>query len=96
MNKTIARDKSEVLLKRLETNPVTALLGPRQCGKTTVARQVARTYNKTLYLDLENPESLNKLTDPIAFLTENRDKLIIIDEIQMYPDLFAPVVYRLF
>ncbi len=67
--------------------PAVTLLGPRQVGKTTLAQRVAENLS-ALYLDLENPEDLLKLSDPSAFLTLHSDKLVIVDEIQRSPDLF--------
>jgi len=63
------------------------LLGPRQVGKTTLAKAVAKDIN-SLYLDLESPGDLLKLRDPISFLSNHINKLIILDEIQCVPDLF--------
>jgi len=51
--------------QRLEQLPVVALLGPRQSGKTTLAKRLGATTN-SLYLDLENPQDLAKLEDPVA------------------------------
>jgi predicted AAA+ superfamily ATPase len=56
-------------------------------GKTTLAQAVAQQMN-SIYLDLEAPEDLLKLTDPTGFLDLHRDKLVILDEIQRMPDLF--------
>ena len=69
-------------------NPVVALLGPRQCGKTTLAKQYLKLHPEpTLYFDLENPTDLARLSQPmLAF--ENHEGLIVIDEIQLRPDLF--------
>ena len=67
--------------------PAVALLGTRQVGKTTLALSIAES-RMTLYLDLENPEDLLKLSDPSAFLSLHGDKLVIVDEIQRAPDLF--------
>ena len=67
--------------------PSVALLGPRQVGKTTLARRLRPT-SAVHYLDLENPEDLAKLADPRAYLTGMADKLLIIDEIQRAPGLF--------
>ncbi|MCP4407198.1 MAG: ATP-binding protein [Gammaproteobacteria bacterium] len=66
--------------------PAVALLGPRQVGKTTLAQRLAEP-RIALYLDLENPEDLLKLSDPTAFLSLHSDKLVIMDEIQRAPDL---------
>jgi uncharacterized protein len=70
----------------LRTNPIVAMLGPRQCGKTTLARVLARTGRST-YFDLENPADLARLAEPMLALEQARG-LIVIDEIQRRPDLF--------
>jgi uncharacterized protein len=78
------------LLARLHTglraSPAVALLGPRQCGKTTLARQLAGT-SKSTYFDLENPVDLARLSEPMTALEQLRG-LIVIDEVQRHPDLF--------
>lgn len=70
----------------LKTNPAVALLGPRQCGKTTLARQLAGN-SKSTYFDLENPVDLARLSEPMTALEQLRG-LIVIDEVQRHPDLF--------
>jgi predicted AAA+ superfamily ATPase len=83
------RNLQEKLLNALQSTPVTALLGPRQVGKTTLALAVGEIINKeTTYLDLQSDSDLNKLTDAEAFLKRFDDKLLIIDEVQRKPDLF--------
>tara|TARA_B110000003_G_scaffold178692_1_gene178086 strand:- start:656 stop:1819 length:1164 start_codon:yes stop_codon:yes gene_type:complete len=67
--------------------PAVALLGPRQIGKTTLAQVVGKAH-QSLYLDLESPEDIIKLRDPLSFFLMHSDKLIILDEIQRMPDLF--------
>lgn len=67
--------------------PAVALLGPRQIGKTTLAQVVGKAH-QSLYLDLESPEDIIKLRDPLSFFSMHSDKLIILDEIQRMPDLF--------
>ena len=67
--------------------PAVALLGARQVGKTTLAQMIA-SGRPSIYLDLESPEDLIKLSDPTAFLSLHDSKLIILDEIQRSPDLF--------
>lgn len=69
--------------------PAVALLGPRQAGKTTLARIIAQQRPHSLYLDLERPSDLAKLTDPELFLSRHTDQLVVIDEIQRQPELFA-------
>ncbi|MBI4664208.1 MAG: ATP-binding protein [Verrucomicrobia bacterium] len=65
--------------------PVTALLGPRQCGKTTLARELARQQGAT-YFDLEDPEDQVRLANPKLVLEPLRG-LVILDEIQRKPEL---------
>ena len=60
--------------------PAVILLGPRQVGKTTLAHIIAES-RSALYLDLESPEDLLKLSDPLGFLSLHDDKLVIVDEI---------------
>jgi len=71
----------------MQRTPAVALLGARQVGKTTLAQAVAQD-RASIYLDLESPEDLVKLSDPTAFLSRYADKLVILDEIQRAPDLF--------
>ena len=67
--------------------PMVALLGPRQCGKTTLARQYSKIHPVVHHFDLENPVDLQRLQQPLIALN-NLSGLIIIDEIQLLPDLF--------
>lgn len=83
----ITRWITNILKKHIEQVPAVALLGPRQVGKTTLAKVIA-TDRDSLYLDLESPADVLKLRDPISFFGSHRDKLIILDEIQRVPDLF--------
>ena len=73
----------------LEIFPATGILGPRQVGKTTLAKQVA--VNKDyLYLDLESHTDREKLQrDPAFFLSQFEDKCVILDEVQFMPEIFA-------
>ncbi len=67
--------------------PVTGLIGPRQVGKTTLAKS-AIYQSESIYLDLEKISDLNKLNDPEFFFEENQNKTIILDEIHHLPNLF--------
>lgn len=69
--------------------PAVVLLGPRQAGKTTLARTIAATHAGSLYLDLERPSDLAKLTDPELFLSRHAGHLVVLDEIQRRPELFT-------
>ena len=78
-----AKAQIETALRR---SRVTALLGPRQCGKTTLAREFLQP-DSLNYFDLEDPESLARLEQPKLAL-ENLTGLVVIDEIQRKPELF--------
>ena len=83
----IPRRLNARLHDHLRQFPAVALLGPRQVGKTTLARSIASERPST-YLDLENPADLEKLSDARGYLAAQRGKLVIIDEIQRVPELF--------
>ncbi len=68
--------------------PVTAIIGARQVGKSTMAQQLLKKYDNVVYLDLEKRTDAQMLEDPESFLTMNKSKIICIDEIQLVPDLF--------
>jgi predicted AAA+ superfamily ATPase len=78
------------LKKSLDEFPVTALLGPRQVGKTTLARLVASEIlpNNAVYLDLELNSDVAKLAEPELYLRTHQNRLVIIDEVQRAPELF--------
>lgn len=80
----------EQLNMAFRTSPVVAILGPRQTGKTTLAREYFQQEKgvDTCYFDLENPLDLLRLEDPMLAL-EELSGLIVIDEIQRLPDLFT-------
>jgi predicted AAA+ superfamily ATPase len=91
LQRYINRRLEAKLQESLRSFPVTGLLGPRQCGKSTLARYVVADRMDTVYLDLEKPSDLRKLDDPEFFFHTQKDKLICIDEVQMGPELF-PVI----
>ena len=64
-----------------------ALIGPRQVGKTTLARQIAEA-DDNVYLDLETSTDRTRLADPVLFLQRYADRLVIIDEVHRAPELF--------
>ncbi len=72
----------------LKKNPVTAILGPRQCGKTTMAKEILKQIRNSLYLDMERPSDLAKLENAEWFLSQQKGKLVCLDEIQRKPELF--------
>lgn len=72
----------------LKRSPSVALLGPRQVGKTTIALNISE-HEPSIYLDLESRLDLEKVRDIAAFHADNSDKLIILDEVQRLPEVFA-------
>ena len=76
------------ILQYLRETPAVALLGPRQIGKTTLARDIAAETPDTVYLDLENPRDAARLADPVQYLELHAERLVILDEIQRMPELF--------
>lgn len=76
----------ERIQRRLDQNRVVALIGPRQCGKTTLARQLVDPRSAN-YFDLEDPVSLALLDEPMTAL-QDLEGLVVIDEIQRRPELF--------
>ena len=92
----IKRHKLQLVLNRLQWFPAVVLLGPRQVGKTTLAREVQRHQEKrgfaTEYLDLESPRDIKKLGEKLdeadQYLEAREDRLMILDEVQCVPELF--------
>jgi uncharacterized protein len=84
-----ARHRLPLLHQLLGQFPAVAILGPRQVGKTTLALELIREQPSALYLDLEAPPDAAKLADPVAYLDAHADRLLVIDEVQRMPGLFA-------
>ena len=83
----LAANEIEVLLHEF---PAIALLGPRQVGKTTLARLLVKKQKREiLYFDLESDTDAAKLQNPEYIFNEYKDHCIILDEIQRAPKLFA-------
>jgi len=86
----ISMVKRRELLKRLhltlKRSRVVALVGPRQCGKTTIARDLVDSESPN-YFDLEDPPILSRLDEPMSAL-RGLEGLVVIDEVQRRPDLF--------
>ncbi len=86
----IPRTIEPAVERRLESQAAVVLLGPRQVGKTTLARRIADARGEAaIYLDLERPADLRRLDDADAYLRAQQGKLVVIDEIHRAPGLFA-------
>lgn len=68
--------------------PAVALLGPRQVGKTTLARAIASARPGAVFVDLESSAERQRLLDPSLVLPAWRDRLVVLDEVQLLPELF--------
>ncbi|OGQ98937.1 MAG: hypothetical protein A2505_03370 [Deltaproteobacteria bacterium RIFOXYD12_FULL_55_16] len=94
--------QGEYTIRRLEQEvaaclrdfPAVAILGPRQCGKSTLAKKIIGNRADSVYLDLELPSDVLKLSEPELFLGRHTDKLVCLDEIQRLPEIF-PVLRSL-
>ena len=76
------------IIQAFDVHPIVGLIGPRQCGKTTMAHQFRQLHKKKCHIfDLEDPEDLAALENPKAVF-ESLDGTLIIDEVQRRPDLF--------
>lgn len=83
----IPRSAIHKVAEALSRQAAVALIGPRQVGKTTLAREIADG-RPSIYLDLESKTDRDKLTDAELFLRNHEDKLVILDEIHRVPELF--------
>jgi predicted AAA+ superfamily ATPase len=88
MQKYIPRKILPTVRRKLRDIPAVAIIGARQCGKTTLAKKIIAKNKSAIYLDLEKNSDRNKLQDPEAFLRLNAHRLICLDEIQRIPELF--------
>jgi hypothetical protein len=89
MHEILKRDIEQSIIQNLRVFPAVALLGPRQCGKSTLAKMLSKQLSSFVYLDLQNTSDLSRLTDPILFFKANPEGTICIDEIQLMPELFT-------
>ncbi len=81
----------DLIRRYLRSHPIVAILGPRQCGKTTLARSYCKhspLFSRSNYFDLESPVDLERLKNPMLTL-QQLSGLIVIDEVQRAPDLFG-------
>lgn len=88
MQPSVPRYLAEVLRQDLTRFPAVVLLGPRQCGKTTLVQALGTEIPGFMYRDLERPQDLRQLDDPEFFLEGNLGSCLCLDEIQRLPGLF--------
>jgi len=75
--------------EKIQYNPVVALLGARQVGKSTLVKEIIQNTENSIYLDLELDSDRMKVEkDPELFFEINKGRLICLDEIQFLPELF--------
>ena len=86
----LRRKFEQQIKKLLSTNAAVVLIGPRQIGKTTIATQIGEELG-AIYRDLETPRDLTQVQDINLFAETYPDKLIILDEVQRTPEIFAPL-----
>ena len=85
----LPRNAEKEIIQLTKQFPAVAIVGPRQVGKTSLARYVADALEqKSIYLDLESPGDLNKLSDPELYLGSLPNLTVILDEVQRVPGLF--------
>jgi len=88
MHGYLTRLAEKELTNSLTRSPAVAILGPRQCGKSTMAKSILQGQD-AIYLDLQDRADRNKLLEPELFFDRYRDKLICLDEIQLLPEFFS-------
>ena len=85
----ITRKLQKFIQQSINEFPITGILGSRQVGKTTLAKEIREAVGKqTIYIDLELPSDRDKLRDPELYLRQFPEYVVIIDEIQRMPELF--------
>ena len=89
MQKYIQRHTENIVEQYLTIFPAVVILGARQCGKSTLIKEMAKKMASFLYLDLQDINDLNKLTEPALFFEANKEATICLDEIQLLPNLFS-------
>jgi predicted AAA+ superfamily ATPase len=85
----ISRSVTSLIEHSLTEQAAVAIIGPRQVGKTTLAREIADSRPGSLYLDLEAREDRDRLAEPVLFLRQYADSLVVLDEIHRVPEIFS-------
>lgn len=82
------RHEKKHIQSSMERFPAVCIIGPRQVGKTTLAKELGGGFPDSLYLDLENPSHIARLSDPVFLFRQHASHLCILDEIQRVPEIF--------
>lgn len=85
----IPRGATLKIEEALNSQAAVAMVGPRQVGKSTLARKIADSRSGSLYLDLESSGDREKLAEPALFLRQFESRLVVLDEIHRVPELFS-------
>lgn len=85
----VVRSVAPLIERSLREQAAVAIIGPRQVGKTTLAREIADERPRSLYLDLETREDREKLAEPSLFLRQYENSLVVLDEIHRVPEIFG-------
>lgn len=88
MESSIFREKAAVISELMLDYPVVCIIGPRQCGKTTLVKALVSGEPDAVYLDMESPRDIAKLQEAELFFEMNANSCIVIDEVQRRADLF--------
>ena len=91
MHGYIPRSLEDSIKKDLDFFPVVAVLGPRQSGKSTLAKHIIQKEEGSVYLDLEDYNDLDRLHDPLFYFTRHAGSLVCLDEIQLRPNIFPAI-----
>lgn len=89
MHDLIPRNIEQFVKENLSVFPAVVILGPRQCGKSTLIKMLSSHFTDFLYLDLQNRDDLSKLNEPGLFFQANKNQTICLDEIQLVPGMFS-------
>lgn len=85
----IRRAAENLIPENIRQFPVVGIIGPRQVGKTTLAKSIMyKLAKEAIYLDLELQEDITKLENPEFYFEQHKDDCVILDEIQTMPELF--------
>lgn len=88
MQDYVNRSVKPLIAEYMQLFPVVAILGPRQCGKSTLAREIGRDIDNFLFIDLEDSSDRSRINDLSLFFNLNKDATVCIDEAQLMPHLF--------